>query len=205
MQKLSRILLIVGPCMFIAGAFTLAPTGFFEATDPASQIAVIEGNRSLWLIGWILLGISALTVAGGLVLFSRNLQLSTNTSWIVGMGYVAAAFAVAGALCYTTVAIISVTQSAENFVAGTNGLISTLGSAYGILTLPAILIYGIVLFLSKRRILGGLLIIAPIFSVVSGLYQVPLTNYIPLLIMGITLLVRPIQQGTLATSANPVS
>ena len=205
MQKFSEILLIVGPCMFIAGAFTLAPTGFFDAIDPASQVAAIESHRTLWLIAWILIGISGLLAAGGLALFAWNLNSSNGTHGIVLLGYAAAVLAVVGALCYTIIAFISITSSADYFVAGINGFIGKFGLAYSILTLLAIFMFGIVLFMNKRRILGGLLIIAPIFSVVSGLYQVPLTNYFPLLVMGITLLVRPIQQGAPATSAKPDS
>ena len=205
MQKLNGILLIVGPILFITGAVTSGLTGFFEATNPASQIAAIEGNRALWLMAWILLGSSALIVAGGLALLARNLHMTSDTKWIGRLGYVAAVFAVAGALCYATVAIMSITQSAEDFVAGINAFIGDLGLAYAVFTLPAVIIFGIVLFMRKRRFIGGLLIIFPIMSVITGLYQVPLTNYFPLLITGIVLLVRPISQEMPATTAELVS
>jgi hypothetical protein len=155
----------------------------------------------LWPIAWILLGSGALIVAGGLVLFARNFHLRGETRLNVGLAYSAAALAVVGASCYLIIALLGIIQPAEDFVRGSETYINSLATFYGILTLTAVFIFGVVLFMSRRRIAGGFLLIAPVASLVTGLYQVPLTNYIPLLIVGIALLVRTGQQEIPGTAA----
>jgi hypothetical protein len=189
MQKRAGILMIVGSIIFIGGAFTLAPTGFFDSEDTAKQISAIEDHRLLWTLGFILIPIGGLTVASGISVLARNLSQISERTWFPLMSRISIICAMVGASTYVVIGAAAIVLPAKDFVEN-NNIGDVIFALYSLLTLSAVAMIGIMLFQTERRILGGFLVIVPIFALISGAYIVPLTNYVPLFIAGIVLAVR---------------
>lgn len=189
MQRRASILLILGSVIFIIGGFMFAPTGYFEADGTAEKIAAIEDHQLFWIVGWILSAAGALIVAGGLWAYARSTKAITDDNWITRLSQISAVMAFVGALCRVVMTLMAIFQSAASYV-DSESTEETLNLIYSFLTLAAVVLFGIVLYRRRHRILGGFLVIAVVLALVSGTWVVPLTNYIPLAIVSIVLALR---------------
>jgi hypothetical protein len=207
MQKRAAILFVIGSLGFIGGALCLAPTGFFDAADDAARIAAIDNNRLFWTIAWLVLPLGGMTAAAGMLAEARHFGQIDDRSWLSQSAYVVAAAATIGAFTYVINGFFALTASAERYTAvGGSSLGTVLFMTYSVTTLLALTSFGVLLFLRGRRILGGFLVVAVVLSLVSGMWVFPLTNYAPLLITGLVLVMRPgrpLEAGTPAR--RPVS
>ena len=194
-RHISGVLLTLGPIIVILGVLFLIPTQFFDTSELSAQAASIRENRTPWTIAWLLIGTGALVVAGGLSTLVKHFNESTANRWVGRSAYLASAMAVLGALFYATIALMGVILSPETFVTGLASYLTFLAVLYAVLTLLAVFIFGVLLFLGGRKIPGILMILFPIFIVVTGSYQLPALNYFPIFILGISLLVRPFERA----------
>jgi hypothetical protein len=191
MQKLAATLLIIGSIGFVVGAFLLAPTGFFDAVDVAGQIAAIENNATFWTLAWLTLPTGCLIAALGIFAQARQFQQTDERKWLYMTAYVVATGAIIGALTYVYNGFGALTVTPERYLEIGNSIGNMLFMTYSVTTFLAVTTFGVLFFLRNRRFLGGFIVVVVILSLVTGMWFVPLTCYIPLLISGIVLLIRP--------------
>ena len=193
MQRSAGIVLIIGSLMFLIGVLTPVMLNVFgNIGNPELQLEYLEKDPTGWDVSNAVNGAGSLVAAIGLGLFARQVQSVSNNKNVRMTGYIGAAMAILGALCWVIISYYRIVLSPEE-ITNDVGIPNGLYTAYYILTLIALLISGFVLLRSGYPkwlgwlvlVLAGLMLVA--YLALGGL---PPGVYYPiLLVMGITLVV----------------
>jgi hypothetical protein len=184
--QLAGTLLIAGAICFWLGA-GLPPRRVYVETDPQERARLIINHRSNWVVGHILLLAGVLIVAIGLGVFTGTVE-TANARPLAIVGLVAIAL---GSIVWAYIVVrFRLAMPPEEYVRTTAEAWTY--PTFTLLTLVALILFGIVLLMSGFPIwlgiviagLSGLILIA----FLARQNTIPALYYIAPLIMGIVLL-----------------
>lgn len=192
MQKLAATLFIIGSIGFIGGAiFFLGQTGFFDAVDEVAQIAAIESKPTFWTLAWLTLPPGGVIAAIGMLVQARHFHQTDDRKWVTRAAYTVSIGAFIGSLTYILNGFFAITATPERYLELGNSIGGVMFMTYSITTVLALITFGVIFYRRGRRFLGGFLAGIMILSLITFAWTVPLTHYIPLLIVGFVLVIRP--------------
>ncbi len=184
--QLAGTLLIAGSRSFWIGA-GLPPRRVYVETDPQKRAQLITNHRSNWVVGHLLLLAGVVIVAVGLGVFTNTVE-TANARPLAIVGLVAIAL---GSIVWAYIVVrFRLAMPPEEYVRTTAGAWTF--PTYTVLTLGALILYGIVLFMTGFPTwlgittvgLNSLILIAFIIQKDS----IPALFYVATLIMGIAFL-----------------
>jgi hypothetical protein len=190
MEKIAGSLLIVGSLLFFIAAFTPANVRVVMASDPQQRAEFAENDRGGWLIANVVFGVASIAAVAGLALFGIQAQSTGDLTQVrVGsvLGTAAAAIGTALWVIILYNRVVSPLQEMTSNLS-TNPWIFP---AYTLLMQIALVIVGVVLLRSNYPgWLGwGVLAFGALTFAAYMFFKdmPPFAHYVPLLVMGITL------------------
>jgi hypothetical protein len=199
MQKSAAIALIAGSIMFLASIFSPAIAQQFQATSPEQIVALIEGDRTGWVLTQALFVAGPIIAGAGALLLARHLgRLAKNAAvrWIALAGSLFIFIAALGMLVqfYRLVAYPAEEIAAE--MMSDEGGIPLLFGVYTVLTLSGLIALGYALLMTGYAKALAFFVIGTMALALIGFFvtgdTLPLYQYVVMTIMGLALLfVRP--------------
>ncbi len=196
MQKTAALALIVGSIMFLGSIFSPAIYQQFQATSPEEIVALIEGDRTGWVLTQLLFAGGPIIAGVGALLLARYLAALTGNPtvrWIALAGGIFVFVAGVGMLYqfYQLVAFPA-EQVAEQVMAGGSGTDQLLFGIYTFLTLSGLVAIGYALLMTGYSRLLAISVMAVMALALIGFFvtgdTLPLFQYLVMTIMGVTLL-----------------
>lgn len=189
MQKLAGMGLIVGSVLFMIAAFTPLTFRVIMA-DVQQRVDLIQKERVGWVLLNILFGAGSVVAVVGLALFAQHVQGMGDNTTVRVAGYLSAAIAALGALCWVIIVYNRATLPPQE-LGSSLSINNWIFPAYTLLTQIALIVVGFVLIQSGyptwlgwgMLVLGGLSIVA--YLVFKDMP--PFVHYVLLLVMGIVL------------------
>jgi hypothetical protein len=186
-EKTAGIALIIGSLLFVIAAFMPITIRVVTAPNPRQLAEFIQNDRMGWLFVNILFGVGSIVAVLGLSLFSLHVQ-SISGRLISYLGAAAAAF---GSLLWVIIVYNRAVLPAEALGSDLS-VNSWMFPVYTVLMQIGLMIIGFVLIQSGypgwlswgMLAVGGLSLLAFLFFKDMP----PFAHYVPLLILGITLL-----------------
>jgi hypothetical protein len=196
MQRLVGIILVSGVILFI-GALALPGMSdvFSNQEDPDTQVQIIEANYTNWQISSVLLGVAGVLTAIGLGMLAQQLAGMAKQQQTAMIGYGAVALIALGALFWLLVTINRATLPTTELYANLN-INGWWYLIYVILTNLAMILFAVVLLRTGFGWwLVGVLIVIGVLQLALQVFTgdtIPALNYLPILILGIALIIKPV-------------
>ena len=198
MQKTAAIALIIGSIMFLGSIFSPAISQQFQATTPEEIVALIENDRTVWVVTQMLFVAGPIIAGAGTLLLARHLGTLTKNLTVRRIALAGGVFVFIAALGMLYQFYQLVTYPAEEIAAQvmsgeaggeTNQL---LFGIYTVLTLSGLIAIGYALLMTGySKVLAffvmGIMALALIGFFVMG-DTLPLFQYLVMTIMGLALL-----------------
>lgn len=184
--QLAGILLVAGTLSFWLGA-ALPTWRVYVTADPNVRVQLITDLHGYWILSHILFLAGAIATAVGLGVFTSTIEASNARPLaLIGLG----AIALASVIWAYSVLAFRLSMPPDEFVRTSSGAWTF--PTYTLLTLGALILYGIVLLVSGFPTWLGIVTVGiSSLILVAFLIQrdaVPAAFYIPTLIMGIAFL-----------------
>lgn len=198
MQKSAAIALIAGSIMFLGSIFSPAISQQFQATSPEEIVALIENDRTGWVLTQMLFVAGPIIAGAGTLLLARHLGTLTENSTVRGIALAGGVvvFIAALGMLYQFYQLVTypAEQIAAQVMAGQAGgdLNQLLFGIYTVLTLSGLIAIGYALLLTGYSRLLALFVMVVMALALIGFFvmgdSLPLFQYLVMTIMGLALL-----------------
>ena len=198
MQKTAAIALIVGSIMFLGSIFSPAISQQFQATSPEEIVALIENDRTGWVLTQMLFVAGPIIAGAGTLLLARHLGALTENStvrWIALAGGIFVFIAALGMLYqFYQLVTYPAEQIAAQVMSGEAGgdINRLLFGIYTVLTLSGLMAIGYALLLTGYSRLLAFFVMVVMALALIGFFvmgdSLPLFQYSVMFIMGLALL-----------------